>query len=160
MAKAPVTHSIRKAARYLDEKHGIDISELRMRALVTQNPIFVEDADTEKTTQGDSERQEWRVSERALDAYAKAVKAGTVRTASSGAKAYKVSADQAQLELLRQFCKANGMAEPVRANKAYTPKKGATASENGGEPAEVPSIEELAGEGDEAVGSDLFDVEA
>lgn len=156
MAKAPVTYSIRKAARYLEDAHGIEIGELRMRTLARDNAIFTNDPNTEKAQVGDSEREEWRVSQKALDEYAKAVKAGGIRSSSTGAKAWKINVDSAQLELLRKFCKDNGIAEPVRANKAYSAKK-SVANVNGAAPADAPTLDEMLDEeGDEAVGSDLF----
>lgn len=123
---AAKTYSLRGASQYLTTK-GVDVSELRMRTLVHQHEIFVNDPDTQKAqTREDSATKQWFVSQKALDAYVKAAKEGAVRT-STGAKAYKLSVTADQLASLRTWCAANGVAEPERANKTYT-KKGKPAT--------------------------------
>lgn len=113
--------SIRGGARYLQD-NGVDVGEMRLRTLLRQHAIFVNDPNTTKSKQGDSELELWQVSKVALDAYIAAVKTGGVRT-TSGSKVYRVTLSAEQLASLRTWCAANGVAEPVRANKAYTGKK-------------------------------------
>ena len=126
MAKEVKTYTLRGASQFLATK-GVDVSELRMRTLVRQHEIFTNDPNTAKAATGDTEVQTWRVSEPALLAYAQAAASGNVRT-STGAKAYKITLTTEQLASLRAWASANGVAEPVRANKAYTKKSSA---ENG-----------------------------
>ena len=115
------TFSLRGASQYLQTK-GVDVSELRMRTLVHQHEIFVNDPDTAKQkTREDSEVKQWYVSQKALDQYVKAAANGAVRT-STGAKAYRLNLTAEQLESVRKFAVDNGIAEPVRANKTYTKK--------------------------------------
>lgn len=125
MAKEVKTYTLRGASQYLATK-GVDVSELRMRTLVNQHEIFVNGGAYKGLTREDSAVQQWFVKQDALDAYAKAAAAGTVKT-STGAKAYKLNLNAEQLEQARQWAKANGIAEPVRANKTYT-KKGKPAT--------------------------------
>lgn len=121
MAASPKTFSLRGASQYLATK-GVEVSELRMRTLVHQHEIFVNDPNTQKTTtREDSATKQWFVSQKALDEYAKAAEKGTVR-ATNGAKAYKISVTAEQLASLREWAKANGVAEPDRANKSYVKK--------------------------------------
>lgn len=112
--------SIRGGARYLQD-NGVDIGEMRLRTLLRQHEIFVQDPDTTKSKQGDSELELWKISQTALDKYIDAAKKGTIRT-TSGAKAYRVNLTADQLAELRTWTSERGIAEPVRANKAYQAK--------------------------------------
>lgn len=147
---SPKTFTLRGASQYLATK-DVDVSELRMRTLVNQHEIFKNDTDTAKLPNGDTASLVWRVSQKALDNYVKAAKAGDIRT-STGAKAYKVNLTTEQLEQLRSFCASHGIAEPVRANKTYT-KKGKPAT-NG---AVGSDIEQAFDDGDES--EDMFEDE-
>lgn len=131
------TFNLRDASKYLTGK-GVDVSELRMRTLVNQHEIFVNDPDTAKQTIGDSESKQWRVSQKALDQYLKAAAAGTVRT-TTGAKAYKISVTAEQLASLRDWAQAHGVADPARANKTYT-KKGKGEAPEGNAQAEGDAV--------------------
>lgn len=157
MAKPITTYSLRGASQYLATK-GVDVSELRMRTLVRQHEIFVQDENTAKQATGDTEVQTWRVSQPALDAYAKAAASGGVRT-STGAKAYKVSLTTEQLAELRDWCAARSIAEPERANKTYTGKKGKSAPAGAGVPeGEAVGSDTIAGAfGQEGDDEGLFD---
>lgn len=147
------TYSLRGASQYLATK-GVEVSELRMRTLVRQHEIFVNDPNTEKAATGDTEVQTWRVSEKALNEYAKAAEKGTIRT-STGAKAYKINVTADQLTELRAWAQAHGVAEPERANKAYTKKsKPATDGAVGSD------IEQAFADDDESDADGLFAEEA
>lgn len=126
MAKEAKTYSLRGASQYLATK-GVDVSELRMRTLVNQHEIFVNGGAYKAPVRDDSASQQWYVKQDALDAFAKAAEAGNVRS-STGAKAYKINLTAEQLEGVRQWAAANGVAEPVRANKTYA-KKGKPATD-------------------------------
>ena len=146
MAKEIKTYSLRGASQFLATL-GVDVSELRMRTLVNQHEIFVNDPLTRKDkTRDDSEVKQWFVSEPALREFAKVAAQGGVRT-STGAKAYKVIVTADQLASLRAWAQANGVADPERSNKAYT-KKGKPA-ENGAVGSDIEqAFEEDADEGD------------
>lgn len=120
------TFTLRGSSQYLHDKHGLDISELRMRTLVNQHEVFAKDENTSKQ-KGETEQMIWRVSQKALDDYAKVAKTTGSTRSTTGAKAYKVSVTTEQLASLRAWAQANGVADPERANKAYVKKSGAPA---------------------------------
>ncbi len=148
----PANFTIRRAVRYLEDTHGIEVSELSLRSKLKTLDVFT--ADAENTFKGPSEgsdREEWHVGRVALDNFAQAVKSGGVRqTNSDGAKAYKLSVNADQLAELRVWATGRGIAEPVRANKQYTSKKGVNVA--GGD---TESLAEMA-DGEEPVGSDTI----
>lgn len=150
--KTADSFTIRKAVRYLEDAHDIELGELSLRNKVRTLEVFTTDPNTKRGATDDSDRNEWHISRAALDAFAKLHKSGAVRVGNQdGSKAYKLSVNAAQLVELRQWAAQRGIAEPVRANKQYTPKSKANAAG-----AEVQSVEEMAGaEGDEAEA--LFD---
>lgn len=129
--------SIRDAVRYLERTHSIDLSEMRMRTLIKEHPLFIEGPEPkpEKVKSGDMEK--WAIPTGRLDAYATAVKNGTMRASGSGGgvraggKVYKIRLDETQLANIRKWCEQNGVEEPVAQtyyNKKNKAKKAAAAA--------------------------------
>lgn len=132
--------SIRDAVRYLERTHSLDLSEMRMRTLIREHPIFVEGPEPkpEKVKSGDMEK--WAIPTGRLDAYAAAVRSGAMRAGGSGGgvraggKVYKIRLDESQLAKMRTWCEQNGVEEPVAQtyyNKKSKAKKAALAAANG-----------------------------
>jgi hypothetical protein len=143
------TYSIRGAAAYC-QQHGVDVGELRIRTLARTHEIFMNDPNTSKQQIGDSDVEQWRISEKALNLFIEASKRGNVRAGTAGNLTYKVSVNPEQLAALQSWCVANGVAEPKRANTTYVSKseQARRARKNGDAPALAEFDTE--GEGEDA----------